>query len=158
MIALRPWDDALALHVFSDLDVNDALEAQLMLGDEARPLPLWAAWRAAGPASLIAVRGERAFAVMALTPFAVGAATVAMLARDHRRWRAELRQLVRHWRREWPAYAAARGVTRAECRSWSGHPTAGRLLAAIGFHLEARLPGFAGGGVDFDQYAWIRED
>ena len=44
------------------------------------------------------------------------------------------------------------GVTRIECRSWSGHPTAARLLTACGFRLEADLAGMPG---SFCQYALI---
>lgn len=160
MIEVRAWDDAAAMQIFGDLDVNDALEAALWRGDSANPLAMFADWRIAGPGSLIAFDVRRTglevpFAVMALTAAgAQGVASAALMARDHARFRRPLTELARHWRRTLPGYCADRGVARCECRSWAGHPTAARLLTHVGFRFEAHLPGFAGGAIVFDQYAW----
>lgn len=160
MIRIQPWSDDAALAILRDLDVNDALEAALWRGGDAEPLSLWADWRMAGPGSLIAAATRQLgawapFALMALTPTgAAGVASAALMARDHARWRPELIELARHWRETLPGYCAERGVTRCECRSWVGHPTAARLLRHIGFRFEARLAGFGGGAIVFDQYAW----
>jgi hypothetical protein len=156
LIAILPYSDEAAMAIFADLDLNDRVEAALLRGDGAEPLAMFADWRRAGPGSLIAAdHVGRPFAIMALTPLGpAGVASVALMARDHRRWRQPLTALARHWRRAWPGYCAERGVTRAECRSWTGHPTAFRLLEHIGFRLEAVLRGFGGGEAVFAQYAW----
>lgn len=156
MINICHWDDTNAMRVFSDLDPNDQLEAALWRGDGAAPLAVFADWRVAGGGgSMIARYGVIPFAVMALTPLGPkGVASAALLARDHRCWRRALVALVRVFQDELPRHFASLGLTRVECRSWAGHPTAARLIEAVGFRREADLRGFGGGALTFTQFAW----
>lgn len=160
MITARPWEDLAAVAVFRQLDAADHLEAELVRGAPAQGLGLWADWRA--------VAGHRLLDLVlhtgAGTPFAVlglshtgqaGVASAALLARNHARFARPLAQAVVLIRARMPAWCADTGVRRIEARSWTGHPTAGRLLSAIGFAAEADMPGFGGdGSVKFTQWAW----
>lgn len=159
-LELIEWSDDLAFMVFQDLDFSDRVEAAIWRGDDAQPLALWADWRLWGgwrAVTRVACwregRNMAPFAVLGLQP--VGARGVmqgALLARCHRDWRRPLVHLVRRLRAELPDRAAEWGLTRIECRTWSDHPTADRLLTAVGFRLEADLAGMPGA---FRQYALI---
>lgn len=52
-----------------------------------------------------------------------------------------------------PALRAA-GITRAECRCWSGHWDARRWLRLCGAREEAEIPGYGANGETFIQMAW----
>lgn len=160
MITARPWEDLAAVAVFRQLDAADHREAELVRGAPVHALGLFADWRA--------VAGHRLLDLVlhtgAGTPFAVlglahtgqgGVASAALLARHHARYARPLAQAVVLIRARLPSWCAEQGVQRIEARSWSGHPTAGRLLRAIGFAAEADMPGFGGdGSVIFTQWAW----
>ncbi|HMO07040.1 MAG TPA: hypothetical protein PKD10_05250 [Paracoccaceae bacterium] len=160
-IALRPWEDMAALAVFRDLDPHDFVEAGLVRGANAGGAALWADWRSiegARCASFVAHAGPAAlpFAVLgALGTGQAGVACVALLARDHARWRGPLGRLCVQLRAALPFWCRERGILRLEARSWEAHPTAGRLLAGMGFRPEARLHGFAGGRAVFVQHALV---
>lgn len=156
---LHPYDDASAMAVFSALDVADAQEVELVRGVRTSALALFADWRSVEPArvaSFIACTGGG-------TPFAIfglmntgqaGVAAAALLARDHRRYRPWLAALAVDIRRELPAHCATLGIARVEARSWAGHPTASRLLRALGFCEECDMPGFGPTGrANFLQFA-----
>lgn len=158
-LELIGWSDDLAFEVFRDLDLNDRIEAALWRGDDAHPLALWSDWRAwAGwrAVTRIAVWREgatmRPVAVLGWQPTgAQGVVQAALLARDHKLHRRALASLARRLRAHLLDHAAEAGLTRIECRSWTGHPTAGRLLRSVGFRLElAELPGMPAA---FAQYA-----
>jgi len=56
-----------------------------------------------------------------------------------------------------PAFAVKTGINRIEARCWAGHPTASRLLAAMGFAHEADMRGFGRDGTQtFRQFAWTK--
>lgn len=161
MIRVRPFDSLSAIAVFRQLDPSDQLEAELVRGAPSPALDLFADWRAATRGSLMNLVAETAGG----TPFAVltlahsgqyGVAEAALLARDHARFRRPLAELALAIRQRMPDWCAEQGVRRIEARTWAGHPTAARLLAAIGFACEADLPGFGPDGRQhFRQFAWI---
>ncbi len=164
MIALRPYDDFAAFAVLRALDVHDFIEAELTRGAAASHLSLFADWRAMEPhrvASFVAdtgpTRGGQPFALFALSNTGQsGVASAALLACDHHRYRHALAQLGALIRLNLPGYAADRGIHRIETRAWAGHPTASRLLAALGFAHETDLPGFGPQGqITFRQFAWL---
>lgn len=161
MIQLRPWDDLAAYAVFRALDACDLMEAELVRGQACGGLGLWADWRSLEPlrlASFVALTaGGTAFAVFGLVNSGqAGVAGAALLARDHRTFRQPLARLALALRDELPGFARARGVHRIEARSWSDHPSAPRLLTALGFRREARMPGFGQDGrTEFHQWAWL---
>lgn len=160
MIQLRPWEDMAAAAVFRALDPSDLLEAELVRGAAVGHLALWADWRSIEPlrlASFVALTaGGNPFAVFGLVHTGqAGVASAALLARDHRVFRRPLAQLAVILRDAFPGHCRERGVHRVEARSWSAHPTAPRLLAALGFRAEARMPGFGpDGATEFTQWAW----
>lgn len=163
MILVRPFDDLAAMAVFHQLDVNDHIEAELVRGVTYTALGLFAEWRMAqaqGPLSLIAGTGpaERPFAVFCLGHTGqAGVAEGALLAAHHDRHRVALARLALTIRDRMPLFAAETGIHRIEARCWGGHPTASRILAAMGFTHEADLPGFGPGGIHtFRQFAWTR--
>lgn len=160
---LEPFNPADALSVFSDLDENDMLEAQLTRGDAADPYDLLAGWMALEAQGAVCFIGDidlpyegPPIAVLALAPGSTpGLGHAAMLARDHKKWKRALVPLVRIIRDRLPAVAATMGFHRIEARSWAGHPTAATLLRATGFELEARMTGFGQSGeINFNQWAW----
>ncbi len=160
MIALRPYDDMAAMAVLSRLDPHDHMEAELVRGAGATHLALFAEWRAmevARAASIVATRDGRPFALLALANTGqAGVGAACLLACDHRRHRVALARLCVTVRRALPAWCAERGVHRIEARAWAAHPTASRLLSAMGFIFEAPLPGFgADGRAVFHQFAWL---
>lgn len=161
MIRVRPFEDLAAMAVFRQLDMHDQIEAELVRGVAYTSLGLFAEWRMAqaqGPLSLIAHTGaaERPFAVFCLGHTGQhGIAQGALLAAWHDRNRMPLARLALAIRDKMPAFAAETGIHRIEARCWGGHPTASRLLAAMGFRHEADMPGFGPGGAHtFRQYAW----
>lgn len=158
-LIFEPWSDERAFAVLRDLDVSDQLEAALFRGDNAEPLALFADWRAANAyraTSLVVLDARRKpFALLGIMGTgAQGVAQAALLARGHRRWRRHLARLAVSLRREIAGYAAGHGFSRIECRAWSAHPTASRLLDALGFVAECDMPGFSGGAIVFRQFAW----
>ncbi len=163
MIELRPFDDLSGYAVLANLDRADHLEAELTRGAATTGLGLFADWRA--------VQGGQVISHIALsngTPFAVfclghtgqgGVAQAALLARDHRRWHMPLARLVVAIRMHMPRFCAEQGIRRVEARGWADHPTAHRILTAIGFTHECDMPGFGPGGrTTFAQYAWLAPD
>lgn len=164
MIHARPYDDLAALSVFQFLDADDRLEAELVRGRGMAAVALWAEWRAVVPLHALSIvahvsdaPGSTAFAVLALgNTGQAGVAQAALVARDHRRYRRSLAALARAIRDQMPAFCQERGIHRVEARAWAGHPRASGFLEAVGFHLEAELPGFgADGAATFRQYAWL---
>lgn len=161
MIRVRPFDDLAAMAVFRQLDIHDHMEAELVRGVSYTALGLFAEWRMAqgqAPLSLIATTGpgDRPFAVFCLAHTGqAGVAQGALLAAHHDRHRTALARLALVIRDKMPAFAAETGIRRIEARAWWGHPTASRILAAMGFAHEADLPGFGPGGAHtFRQFAW----
>lgn len=157
---LAPFEDLAAKVVFDRLDVNDHLECELVRGQPATPLALWADWRSVEPlrlASFVVHAGGVPFAVFGLSHTGqAGVAAAALLARDHACWRLPLARLALTIRRHLPAFAAERGIHRIEARSWDAHPMAPRLLCGLGFRTECRMPGFGLTGAHvFRQWAWL---
>lgn len=160
MIELRPFDDLSAYAVLSNLDAADHLEAELTRGAAATGLAIFADWRAAQSAQIVS-----RIALFRGAPFAVfcmghtgqgGVAQAALLARDHKRWRMPIGRLVVAIRFHLPTFCADHGIRRVEARGWSDHPTAHRILTAIGFAHECDMPGFGPAGrASFSQYAWL---
>jgi hypothetical protein len=158
-VTLHPYEDYAALAVFNHLDPHDHMEAEAVRGAAATPLALFADWRAVqahGPLSIIAKAGQRPFAVIALgNTGQAGVADAAMLACSHARFAIPLARLAVTIRTRLPSYAAETGIRRIEARSWQSHPTAARLLLAMGFRHDCDMPGFGGSGhVTFRQFAW----
>ena len=161
MIQARPYEDTAAHVVLSRLDLNDHIEAELVRGQTAVGLAIFADWRA--------MRGfwvaGHVFCTATGTPFAVGAlvntgqagvAQAALLARDHAQFRRPLTELALWLAAALPAYCRAQGIHRVEARCWAGHPTAARFLRAIGFDCETDMPGFgADGRAHFRQFALL---
>lgn len=165
MIRVRPFEDLAAMAVFRQLDLNDHIEAELVRGVSYTALGLFAEWRMAqaqGPLSLVACTGpaERPFAVFCLGHTGqAGVAQGALLAAHHDRHRMALARLALAIRDKMPAFCAQIDppIHRIEARCWAGHPTAARILAAMGFAHEADMPGFGPGGTHtFRQFAWTR--
>ncbi|MDZ7919974.1 hypothetical protein [Rhodoferax sp.] len=161
MITLRPYEDYAAWAVFRALDVHDHMEAEAVRGASATSLALFADWRVAqahGLLSVVAHAGpaQRPFAVVTMGHTGQkGVAEAAMLACDHARHACALARLAIIMRRGLPRYATDSGITRIEARSWAAHPTAARLLTAIGFTHECDMPGFGRAGeAMFRQFAW----
>lgn len=159
MIEVRPFEDLAAMAVFRHLDVNDQIEAELTRGAPAGALALFADWRAMQPHAVLSqtvAQNGQPFAVFLLSNTGhAGVAQAALLARDHRRWRPALLRLALAMRRGLPGFAADHGIHRIEARAWADHPTASRLLAALGFTHEADMPGFGiTGAIIFRQFAW----
>ena len=164
MILLHPYDDFAAHAVLSRLDPFDFWEAELTRGVATNHLALFADWRAMEPHRIISHvahtgpdRGAVPFAVFALINTGqAGVAAAAMLARDHAIYRRPMAELAITMRAELPGFAAKHGIHRIEARAWAGHPTASRLLYALGFRPECSMPGFgADGAVVFHQFAWV---
>lgn len=153
MILIAPFNDTDALPIFRALDPNDHIEADLMRGVTTTGFQLWADWRAADNwrvMSMMAFTGPSK-----TTPFAVfglsntgqaGIASAALLARDHRQYHIPLARLASAIRAKLPSEAGARGIRRIEARAWTWHPTASRLLTALGFEHEADMAGFGPDG------------
>lgn len=163
MIEARPFDDLTAMAVFRDLDPMDRIEAELIRGASCTHLGLFADWRAAQAGAVLSrviltgpERGARPFAVLVLGHTGqAGVAQAALLARQHRAFRRELAALARVIRQRMPDFCAELGIQRIEARCWAGHPSASRLLAAVGFAHECDMSGFGGAGrVIFRQFAW----
>jgi hypothetical protein len=164
MIDLRHYEDLAAMAVLQALDPNDRIEAELIRGAATTHLALFADWRAVQPVRVgswvihtSADRGAKPFALLALCNSGqAGVAEAALLARNHRVFRRQLALLAAVIRAEMPAFCARAGIHRIEARCWAGHPTAARLLSALGFTHEADMPGFGPGGtVTYRQFAWI---
>lgn len=160
MFQLRPYDDLAAMAVLQALDVADQMEVQLVRGQVTGHLALFAEWRAMQAgfiASFIAqTPGGVPFAVFGLSPSGhAGVGVAALLARDHWRFRRPLAELSIEIRKRLARYCADTALHRIEARSWAEHPSAKRLLTAIGFCYEVSMPGFGpAGSVVFDQYAY----
>ncbi len=165
LVTIEPFNPALARCVLSDLDENDRLEAQLMRGDMAGGYDLLTDWmmiQRQGAACFIGYCDDpepSPIAVLAIVPDTVpGLGHVAMLARDHRRWKRQLVSLVRQIRRRLPVQAQHMGLHRLEARSWVGHPTAPTLLRAIGFTPDATMTGFGfSGEIRLRQWSWLAD-
>lgn len=166
MIKIARYDDVASLPVFRLMDQHDLAEAALIRGQVTNAIQLWADWRAVEGwkvMSLMAYTGQSA-----TTPFAVfglsntgqaGVAAAALLARDHRKFRLPLARLACVFRTSLPAEARARGIRRIEARAWAGHPTASRLLTALGFTHEADMGGFGpDGSQTYRQFALLIPD
>lgn len=166
MIQLRPFDDYHGFNILSRLDPHDFMEAGLIRAGAVTHYGLFADWRAmqahAVPGgSWVFVTSGRSVAEY---PFAVGmlantgqagVAQAALLARDHAVFRVALGRLAHVLRASLPEFCRSRGIHRVEARSWAGHPTAGRLLGALGFTHECDMPGFGPTGrAKFRQWAW----
>jgi hypothetical protein len=163
MIQVRPWEDLAAMAVFNRLDLHDQVEAELVRGASCTALGLFADWRAAqahAALSLVIHSGPaaRPFAVLCLGHTGqAGVAEAALLAADHTRHRIDLARLAVTIRARMPGWCAQVGMNRIEARCWLQHPTAARLLTAMGFDHEATLPGFGRDGrATFRQFAWTR--
>ena len=163
MPAIVPWSDDLGTRVFDDLDENDMAEAMIDRGAAVSSRGLWADWRATRGTRLLDViavstvrRGCKPFAVFAVAHSGrAGVGDVALLTRHVPDWRMEIGRLAAGLRIAVPAFCADLGIHRLEARSWTGHPTGGRLLVACGFPVECRLHGFGPDGREtFDQHAW----
>ncbi|WP_422050148.1 hypothetical protein [Shimia sp.] len=163
MIELQPYSDHMAMHVFSSLDPNDHIEAELVRGVSTSHLAIFADWRSLEGARLLSLvitddsKLRTPFAVLGLSNTGqAGVAQAALLSRSHARFKPHLRYVAKKIRRELPTFAEQQGVHRIEARSWSDHPTANRFLRCCGFRLETQMPGFgASGAFTFNQFAWI---
>lgn len=164
MIEARPYSDLAAMSVLQWLDPSDWIEAELTRGAPVSALSLFAEWRSMEPiriASYITYtapdRGDKAFALFALANTGqAGVAQAAMLARDHAAYRRPLAELALTIRRALPAFCAEQGIHRIEARAWVDHPSASRLLTALGFSPECDMPGFGlHGTAMFRQFAWL---
>lgn len=160
MIEARPFEDLAAMAVLSRLDPADQLEAELTRGAPATALSLFAEWRAMQAIRVIShiayARGQ-AFALFALANTGqAGVAQAALLARDHAIYRRPLAELALTIRNHMPGFCAEHGIHRIEARAWADHPTASRLLTALGFHAECDMPGFGlTGAITFRQFAYV---
>ena len=164
MIQAQAYDPVLALDIFRRLDPNDWTEANAVRGyaRAASHLDLFAEWHGQVPHHVLSLilretRHGQAFAVLALgNTGQSGVAQAALLARSHKTFRRALVSTARLIRSEMPKLCEEQGIFRIEARSWAGHPTANRFLAACGFQLEATMPGFGRGGCFvFNQFAWV---
>jgi len=159
-IGIRAYDDHGAMAVFRDLDPHDLAEAQIVRGEDATHLALFADWRAMRPAwiasHVLTARGQP-FAVLAVSHTGqAGVAQAAFLSRDHRRFRTAIARAAVMIRAGMPGWAVEHGIRRIEARCWGGHPTAPDFLYAIGFTPECAMSGFGPDGrAEFAQYAFI---
>jgi hypothetical protein len=157
-IGIQPYDDHGAMVVFSDLDAYDLMEAHLVRGSAMSHLGLFGDWRSMRPAwiesHVLTTRG-RPFAVLAIANTGqAGVAQAAFLARNHAKFRRAIAEAAVIMRSDLPILMEDRGIHRIEARCWTGHPTAARFLAAIGFDLECFMTGFGPDGrAGFIQFA-----
>jgi len=159
-LRVAPYEDLAAKAVFDRLDPADHLECEIVRGQPATPLALWADWRSVEPlrlASFVAHAGATPFAVFGLSHTGqAGVAAAALLARDHARFRLPLGRLAVTIARALPGFAAEHGIRRIEARSHFYHPSAHVLLRGIGFMSECVMPGFGlTGDALFRQWAWL---
>lgn len=159
-VTLHPYHLVSAAEVFRDLDPCDQTEADVALGYRIAPDAMAQLWSDLAIHTLyqaVAAWQGQAFAVFSLSSAGMaGNASAALMARDHRRFRRPLAELALRIRAEMPGFALGLGVNRIEARSWAPHPTAGRLLSALGFAQECDLPGLgADGRHTFRQWAWL---
>lgn len=157
---VRPYNDEDAWIVLRQLDAYDRMEAELVRGAHTHALSLWADWRALQPhkaLSFVVSTGGMPFAIFGVTATGqAGVGAASLLARDHAKFRRPLARLCVEIRRQLPGRMAALGIHRIECRCWSDHPTAARLLQAIGFKHDCDMPGFGlTGKITFRQFAWL---
>lgn len=89
----------------------------------------------------------------ALTPRAL---VVSLMASDN--WPAVAASAWRWAQRTAKPTLLARGFTRAECRTMSGHDDAIKFLERLGFTRECYVPAYGATGISFQQYAWRLED
>lgn len=163
MIELQPYSDHLAMHIFTTLDPNDHIEAEIVRGIATSHLAIFADWRSLEGARLLSViitddsAQKTPIAILGLSNTGqAGVAQAALLSRNHERFKPQLREVAKQIRRELPEFAEEQGIHRVEARSWSEHPTANRFLRYCGFRLETKMPGFgATGAFTFNQFAWI---
>lgn len=150
-LSLAPFAPRAALRVIEDLDALDRVEIQLG-GIDPTPdeiLRQFVIQSAGGAHFQIAYAhapegGATPFAIIGVAEaLAVGTGSVALIARDHRAWARPLRRLAAGLRADLPTAMCRSGLRRLEARCWSAHPTAPRLLRAIGFAFETELRGFA---------------
>lgn len=158
-----PYEHLAAKAVFSQLDSNDLLEAQMVRGAHVDHLILFADWHNMQRNCLLSLvvttaeaQGSVPFALLALGHTGqCGVAQAALVARDHKRFRRQLAHAALAIAGEMPALAVNAGIGRIEARAWSQHPTASTFLRAVGFHHECDMPGFGSTGtVVFRQFAW----
>lgn len=163
MIELQPYSDHLAMHIFTSLDPNDHIEAELVRGVNTSHLAIFADWRSLEGVRLLSIiitdggAQKTPIAILGLSNTGqAGVAQAALLSRSHERFKPQLREVAKRIRHELPIFAEEQGVYRIEARSWSEHPTANRFLRYCGFRLETQMPGFgATGAFTFNQFAWI---
>ena len=165
-IDARPYDDFAALQVFRHLDRNDLIEAQVVRGAAASHLSLFGDWRAAGAAAIASfvlhvedhqALADQPFAVLALAHTGqTGVAQAAFLARSHGKFRGPIARAAVLIRQRLPHLCADTGIHRIEARCFNAHPTAPRLLTALGFQHECTMAGFGARGANrFRQYAYL---
>lgn len=156
-----------ALKVLQNLDVNDALEASLMVGgfDPVATLAQFHLSRGGAHEMAIAYAkrpsGQRIpFSLVAITPTGFpGVATAQMLSCNHEYFQRELAALATTMRDAMADFVADQNLSRIEARCWDNHPTAPGFLAAIGFARETpdALRGFgASGAIGVLQFAWTK--
>jgi hypothetical protein len=160
MIELRAFEDLAAMAVFNRLDPHDQIEAELTRGHPIGSLGLFAEWRAMQPAAIVSVVAHaagRPFALfMLVNTGQAGVAAAALLAARHDLNRHALARLAVVLRQNMASFTAERGIHRIECRAWSDHPTASRLLGGLGFQLEAEMSGFGRSGqIHYRQFSWL---
>lgn len=159
---LVPFQDGAAVHVLRGLDPADRDECVLtspLMGDHYALHRCWASIPALPGSNhvVMSARTLRPCALFMANPTGVdGVASVALLARDHRKHWRELAELCLCLRSQLPVYAQKMGLHRIEVRCWEDHPTAPRLLRAMGFQIEGVLRGFGPEGQHrFIQFAMI---
>ena len=162
-IYIGRFDQSDALRIFRNLDHEDMMEVIVMRGEPYDPLGQLVEWSLAAQVSISShvasiQRGGR------LVPFAVmnlartghpAVAEAAFLSCSHRAFAWPLRRLALQIRDELPGLAERQGLTRIEARCAMHHPTAERLLSALGFRREAELPGYR--RETCLQYAWTAQ-
>ncbi len=163
-ITLTGYSDAAAYAVLSRLDAADLAEAEVTRGATVTGLSLFADWRGMEPHRAVSMVVRSGFGPHG-TPIALfalvntgqaGVAAAALLACNHRSWRPELLRLAVELRRQMPGFASQRRINRIEARCWARHPTAARLLGALGFRHEASMTGFGPKGTEtFHQFAFL---
>jgi len=159
-VTLHPFHHVAATEVFRGLDPWDEAEAEVALGVALPPERMAEAWGQLADLSfyqaIAAWRGQP-FAVFSLSSAGMaGNASAALMARDHRRFRRPLAELALRIRAEMPGFAASLNINRIEARSWAPHPSAPRILKALGFVPECDVPGLGADGLStFRQWAWL---
>lgn len=138
---------------------RDWLEIRAVIGECDKGdfgFAVYQSWKVRGRAGVTVSLDGEAVAILTALSETPASVQVAMYASD--RFGGVALATTRHVRRVIGPALVADGVTRAECRCWSGHHDARRWMKLCGAREEVEIPGYGANGETFIQMAWRPED